>query len=146
MWYGWTMKGIHLYFHPGPLLEILTLANLRHAANRIWTYAVPEFRLCWRKMCSSDNQYTKAPQCPLRKFSINSFKERSKPKSAGRSLNCIKAIDRNKSPLCWTVLEQHAKRTWFIENRTKLHLMNIGNCQNAQLPNDKFTWKNRRKQ
>ena len=46
------------YFHPGPLSEILTIANLCHSARRIWTYAESEFRLCWIEMCSSDNHYT----------------------------------------------------------------------------------------
>ena len=30
--------------------------------KKIWTCAEPEFRLCWRKLCSSDNHYTTAPQ------------------------------------------------------------------------------------
>ena len=50
------------YFQPGPLPEILTIANLWIAASRIWTYAEPEFRVCWMKLCSSDNHYTLAPQ------------------------------------------------------------------------------------
>ena len=33
-------------FQPEPLSEILTIANLRHAANKTWTCAEPEFRLC----------------------------------------------------------------------------------------------------
>ena len=50
------------YFQPGPLSEILTISNLRHAASRIWTCAEPELRLWWMKLCSSDNHYTTAPQ------------------------------------------------------------------------------------
>ena len=49
------------YFQPGPLSESLTIANLRHAASRIWTCAKSVFRLWWMKMCSSDNHYTTAP-------------------------------------------------------------------------------------
>ena len=45
----------------GPLSEILTIANLWHAASRVWTCAEPEFRLSWMKLCSSDNHYTTAP-------------------------------------------------------------------------------------
>ena len=41
--------------------DILTTANLRHAASRNWTCAEPEFRLSWIKLCSSDNCYTTAP-------------------------------------------------------------------------------------
>ena len=48
------------YFQPGPLSEILTIANLRHAASRIWTCAEPVFRLWWMKLCSSDNHSTTA--------------------------------------------------------------------------------------
>ena len=56
LWYGWPMKGIWPYFQPGPLSEILTIANLRHATSRIWTCAEPEFRLCWvQVVCSNDN-------------------------------------------------------------------------------------------
>ena len=49
------------YFQPGPLSEILIVANLQHAASRIWTYAEFQFRLCWAKLCSSDNHYSTAP-------------------------------------------------------------------------------------
>ena len=49
------------YFQLGPLSEILTIANLRHAASRIWACAEPEFRFSWMKLCSSDNHYTRAP-------------------------------------------------------------------------------------
>ena len=35
LWYGWPTKGVKPYFQPGPLLEILTIANLRHAASRV---------------------------------------------------------------------------------------------------------------
>ena len=34
------------------------IVNLRHDASRIWTRAKPEFRLCWMKLCNSDNYYT----------------------------------------------------------------------------------------
>ena len=49
------------YFQSEPLSEILTILNLRHAANRVWTCAESEFRLCCMKLCSSDNHYTTAP-------------------------------------------------------------------------------------
>ena len=58
---GWKMKGAKPYFQPGPLSEILNIANLRHATSRIWTCPGPEFCLCWVKFCSSDNQYNTAP-------------------------------------------------------------------------------------
>ena len=58
--YGWLMKGVEPYFQPGPLSEILTIANLRHSTSRIWTRAEPEFRLCWMKLCNSDNHSTTA--------------------------------------------------------------------------------------
>ena len=35
-------KKSSLYFQPGSLLEILSIANLRHDASRIWIYAEPE--------------------------------------------------------------------------------------------------------
>ena len=43
-----------------PLSEIITIADLRHAASWIWTCAEAEFRLCWMKLCSTDHHYTKA--------------------------------------------------------------------------------------
>ena len=59
-WWWWIVFGVWLtderrlaYFQPGPLSEILTIANLRHAASRIWICADPEFRVCWMKLCSS---------------------------------------------------------------------------------------------
>ena len=56
------------YFQSGPLSEILTISNPRHAASRIWTCAEREFRLCWMKLCSSDNHYTTtcAPKIDIR--------------------------------------------------------------------------------
>ena len=63
LWYGWPTKSAWPYFQPGPLSEILTIANLRHTASRIWTCADLEFRLCWIKLYSSDNHYTTAPHC-----------------------------------------------------------------------------------
>ena len=42
--------------------EILTIVNLRHAASRLWTSAEPKFRLSRKKLCSSDNHCTTAPQ------------------------------------------------------------------------------------
>ena len=47
-------KAFMPYFQPEPLSEILTIANLRHTANRVWTCAESEFRLCRMKLCSSD--------------------------------------------------------------------------------------------
>ena len=55
-------KAFKPYFQPGPSSEMLTIANLRHAASRVWVCAEPEFRLSWMKLCSSDNHYTTAPQ------------------------------------------------------------------------------------
>ena len=51
------------YFQPGPLSEILTIANLWHAISRVWTCTESEFRFCWMKLCSSDNHYTMVPRC-----------------------------------------------------------------------------------
>ena len=34
LWYGWPTKGVLLYFHQGPLSEILTIADIRHAGCR----------------------------------------------------------------------------------------------------------------
>ena len=62
LWYGWPTKSVKLYFQPGPLPEIQTIANLRHAASRVWTYEKPEFRLSWVEFCSNDNHYTTVPR------------------------------------------------------------------------------------
>ena len=62
LWYGWPAKGVWPYFQLGPLSGVLTIANLRHTASRVWTCAEPEFRFSWMKLCSSDNHYTTAPQ------------------------------------------------------------------------------------
>ena len=60
-WYGSPTKGVSPYFQPGPLSDILSISNLRHAASRIWTCAEATFRLCWMMLCSIDNHYTTAP-------------------------------------------------------------------------------------
>ena len=36
LWYGWPTKDVKLYFHPGPLSEILTIANFRSGACSVW--------------------------------------------------------------------------------------------------------------
>ena len=46
----------------GQIWEVLTITNVWHATNRIWTCAEPEFRLCWMKLRSIDNPYTTATQ------------------------------------------------------------------------------------
>ena len=58
----WPKKGIKPYCQPGLPSEILTIANLQHAASRIWTCAEPEFRLHWMKLSSSDNHCTTVPK------------------------------------------------------------------------------------
>ena len=63
-------KAFTPYFQPRPLSEILTIANLRHAESKVWTHAESEFRLCWMKLCSSDNHYTTAPKYTLFIFII----------------------------------------------------------------------------
>ena len=40
LWYDWPTKGVLPSFQPGPLAEILTIANFRRAAIRIWSCAV----------------------------------------------------------------------------------------------------------
>ena len=35
LWYGWPTKGVWPYFQPGPLSEIFTIANLRHAEQAL---------------------------------------------------------------------------------------------------------------
>ena len=48
------------YFQSGPLSEIFNIANFRHPASRVLTCAESEFKLCWMKLCSSDNHFTTA--------------------------------------------------------------------------------------
>ena len=52
-------RAFWFYFQPRSLSEILTIANLWHATSRIWTCTESEFRLCWIKLCISDNQYSR---------------------------------------------------------------------------------------
>ena len=59
-WYGWPVKGFWPHFQPGPLSEVLTIANFWHSST--CTRAEPDFRLHWIKLCSSDNYYTTVPQ------------------------------------------------------------------------------------
>lgn len=53
-------KALSLTSRPGPKSEFLINTNLRHNANRIWKCAELEFRLCWMRLCSSDNHWTTA--------------------------------------------------------------------------------------
>ena len=49
----WLTDERRLALQPGPLSEILTIANLY--TQRAGFEFRPEFRLCWMKLCSSDN-------------------------------------------------------------------------------------------
>ena len=75
LWYDWQIFSL---FHSRPLSEMLTIANLWHAACRIWTFAGPEFRLCWIKLCSSDNHYTRVPQTSNWRYLLELIKRRAK--------------------------------------------------------------------
>ena len=44
-----------IVFYQGPLPKLLTIANLQHAAQRIWTRLESTFWLCQMKFCSNDN-------------------------------------------------------------------------------------------
>ena len=57
LWYDSPRKDVWTYFWPWPLLEILTIANLRHAETRVWTCAEPELMFSWMKLYSSNNHY-----------------------------------------------------------------------------------------
>ena len=59
LWYGWRRKA---FSQPRSSSEILTIANLRELASRIWICAPPDFRLSSIKLCSSNNRYNTAPQ------------------------------------------------------------------------------------
>ena len=58
LWYGWPGKGS--LFPAGTIVRYPHIANFRHAASMVWTYAEPEFRLSWIKLWISDNHYTTA--------------------------------------------------------------------------------------
>ena len=52
--------------------EILTIANSWHDGSKMWTWKEPKFRLCWIKLCSSDNHHATAPRYhPLSPFLIS---------------------------------------------------------------------------
>ena len=75
LWYDWQIFSL---FHSGPLSEMLTITNLWHATCRIWTFAGPEFRLCWMKLCNSDNHYTRVPQTSNWRYLLELIKRRAK--------------------------------------------------------------------
>ena len=45
--------------------------QISDAVSRVWTYAEPEFRLSWMKLCICDNHYTTAPGIIVRKTKNN---------------------------------------------------------------------------
>ena len=53
-WHGWLKKRLETYFQPERLSQVLTVVNLWHTANKIWTYAESEFRLFWIKLHCTD--------------------------------------------------------------------------------------------
>ena len=63
-------------------LSVLTIANLWHAASRVWACAESEFRFSWMKLCSGDNHYTTAP---LTQFFVKRLVNWLKNKSFGKA-------------------------------------------------------------
>ena len=59
-WCGWTTKDGKLYFDLGYQSEVLTIANLGHAASRIWTCAEPGLRPYGMRLCSSNYHHNTA--------------------------------------------------------------------------------------
>ena len=82
MWYGWSTKCFYLYFQPGPLSQILTMAKLWHAVSRVCTCAELGFRLNWMNLCSSDNHYTTMPRCNSNGSSLYEYSEMNKGQQA----------------------------------------------------------------
>lgn len=39
--FDWLAKGVKSHFQPGPLSEVLIVANLQHPVSRNWTCAEP---------------------------------------------------------------------------------------------------------
>lgn len=59
---GRLTKCVKPYFQQGSMSGIVTIINLQHTANRIWICAEFEIRVCWIKLCWSNNHYTTASQ------------------------------------------------------------------------------------
>lgn len=55
---GWMEKSLKLCFQLEIFLNALAIPNLEHAMNRIWNCVERKYRLCWIKICNSDNHYT----------------------------------------------------------------------------------------
>ena len=68
------LKHVKPYFQQRPLPEIFIIANLQHAATRIWACAELEFKLNWMKFWGSDNHYTMVPHFSrLKPFKVGVF-------------------------------------------------------------------------
>ena len=83
---------------PGGTTDILTIANHRHAVNRIWTCAEPELRLCWMKMWSSDNQHRTSNPGILSLKSLSGSKVNSAFYSSGVNQIITRNIPRTFEP------------------------------------------------
>ena len=59
---GRLTKCVKPYFQQGSMSGIVTIINLQHTANRIWICAEFEIRVCWIKLCWSNNHYATASQ------------------------------------------------------------------------------------
>ena len=84
----------------------LTMANLRQAASRIRSYAELEFRLCWMKLCSSDNYYSAASITSIAEF-FNRKKE-----SVIIIFGCFRRIYLH---LAWSTFSVKSGFTFFIK-------------------------------
>ena len=58
------------------MLETLTIADLWHVTNMVWTCAESEFRFSWMKLCSSHKHYTKPQTTVFGHFLSILFKPR----------------------------------------------------------------------
>ena len=77
---AWPSKDVKSYFQLKPLMKVLLIANLQHAANRYWACAEPEYRHFWMKLRSRDNHSA------------------LKTKEIQRSSDCFKVFRKGKLP------------------------------------------------
>ena len=61
LWYGWLTKRRLALFLAGTIVRDPHLLESPTRREQDFTWTESEFRLCWVKLCSSDNHYTTAP-------------------------------------------------------------------------------------
>ena len=104
---------------PWPYTEIFTIAKLRHAQNKTWTCAEPEFRFFWKIFCKNDDHCNTISKMLLRAL----FLERQ---SVECSLVCDNILSYSLHKICESTGFQWPVFSCITTGRLRLLILILG--------------------